>query len=103
MYAVIETGGKQYKVKEGDRLKVEKLDAQVGDKLEIDKVLMVADKELKIGKPYLEGASVLVNIKDQSKHKRIVIGKFRPKSGYRRTRGHRQPYSLIEVESIKLK
>lgn len=103
MYAVIETGGKQYRVEEGDLLKVEKLEAEAGDKLELDKVLAVGGDELKVGKPYLEGAKVLVNVKDQSKHKRIVVGKFRPKSGYRRTRGHRQAYTLIEVESIQLK
>lgn len=101
MYAVMKTGGKQYTVQVGDRLKVEKLKLAVGDSVEFDQVLLLAGDELKIGKPFLEGAKVRASVKEQGKAKKVLVGKFRPKSGYRRTRGHRQAYTLVEIEAIE--
>ncbi|WP_071705739.1 50S ribosomal protein L21 [Murdochiella vaginalis] len=100
MYAVLETGGKQFQVQVGDQIKVEKLAGEVGESIAIDKVLMLGGDALKVGKPYIEGASVKATVVAQGKDKKIVIGKFRPKSGYRRTRGHRQPYTLLKIEAI---
>lgn len=100
MYAVLETGGKQFQVQVGDQIKVEKLAGEVGESIAIDKVLMLGGDALKVGKPYIEGASVKATVVAQGKDKKIVIGKFRPKSGYRRTRGHRQPYTLLKIETI---
>lgn len=100
MYAVIETGGKQYKVEQGDVLKVEKLQAEAGDQVSFDKVLMIAGDDLQVGKPYLEGASVKASVKKQAKDKKVVIGKFRAKKGYRRRQGHRQPFTLIVIDEI---
>lgn len=100
MYAIIETGGKQYPVKEGDLLKVEKLDGEVDSTINIDKVLAIGGDSLKTGKPYLEGASVKATIKAQGKNPKIVVGKFKAKKGYHRKRGHRQPYTLIQIDQI---
>ncbi len=100
MYAVLETGGKQYQVQVGDQVKVEKLTSEVGATVELDKVLALGGETFKAGTPYVEGASVKAAVLEQGKGKKILIGKFRPKSGYRRTRGHRQPYTLLKIEAI---
>lgn len=101
MYAVIETGGKQYKVEKGDILRVEKLDAEVGDKIVIDKVFLVANGDnLKIGAPYVEGSKVEAVVKKHDKAKKIIVYKYRAKKNYRKKQGHRQPYTEIEIESI---
>lgn len=100
MYAVLETGGKQYQVQVGDQVKVEKLTSEVGATVELDKVLALGGETFKAGTPYVEGASVKAIVLEQGKGKKILIGKFRPKSGYRRTRGHRQPYTLLKIEAI---
>lgn len=100
MYAVLETGGKQYQVQVGDQVKVEKLTSEVGATVELDKVLALGGETFKAGTPYVEGASVKATVLEQGKGKKILIGKFRPKSGYRRTRGHRQPYTLLKIEAI---
>ncbi|MDD7592743.1 MAG: 50S ribosomal protein L21 [Peptoniphilaceae bacterium] len=102
MYAIVEMGGKQYQVQAGDRIKVEKLANEVGDQIAIDRVLAVGGDELKVGAPYVEGATVKAAVKEQGKEKKVTVGKFRPKSGYRRTRGHRQPYTLLEIEGIEI-
>ena len=96
MYAVLETGGKQYQVQVGDQVKVEKLTSEVGATV----VLALGGETFKAGTPYVEGASVKATVLEQGKGKKILIGKFRPKSGYRRTRGHRQPYTLLKIEAI---
>lgn len=100
MYAVLETGGKQYQVQVGDQVKVEKLTSEVGATVELDKVLALGGETFKAGTPYVEGTSVKATVLEQGKGKKILIGKFRPKSGYRRTRGHRQPYTLLKIEAI---
>lgn len=100
MYAVIETGGKQYKVQEGDKLRVEKLDAQVGDTVTFDKVLFVGGDDVKVGRPYVEGAKVEAKVLEQNKAKKVVVFKFKAKKNYRNKRGHRQPYTFIEIGTI---
>ena len=101
MYAVIATGGKQYRVIEGQTLKVEKLIADVGASLDIDKVLMVADGEdVKIGKPYIDGGKVTVTVKSHGRGEKIRIVKFRRRKHSRKTQGHRQSYTELEITGI---
>lgn len=100
MFAIIKTGGKQYKVSEGDVIKVEKIEAQSGDKIEFDQVLMVAGDDVKVGSPVVEGAKVSAEVLDQKKDKKIVIYKFKAKKNYRKKKGHRQPYTLVKIEKI---
>ncbi|MCF8011346.1 MAG: 50S ribosomal protein L21 [Clostridiales bacterium] len=101
MYALIETGGKQYRVNEGDNLFIEKLDAEPGDTFEVDKVLAVEkDGEFKVGTPVVEGASVRFKVKRHGKGKKIIVFKYKPKKMYRRKQGHRQPFTEVEVEKI---
>ena len=102
MYAVIQTGGKQYKVSPGDEIKVEKIDAQPGDLITIDKVLMVSDEgKLNIGRPYLEDVVVKARILKHGKSKKIIVFKFKRRKNYKRKKGHRQLYSLIKIEEIE--
>lgn len=101
MYAVIQTGGKQYRVAEGQYLKVEKLDIEEGGSLDIDKVLMVANgDDVKIGAPYIVGGKVTVKIKSHGRGDKIRIIKFRRRKHSRKTQGHRQHYTEIEITSI---
>ncbi|MCA5586622.1 50S ribosomal protein L21 [Finegoldia magna] len=100
MFAIIKTGGKQYKVSEGDVIKVEKIEAEAGDKIEFDQVLMVAGDDVKVGSPVVEGAKVKAEVLDQKKDKKIVIFKFKAKKNYRKKKGHRQPYTLVKIEKI---
>lgn len=97
MKAVFETGGKQYYVSEGDVLYVEKLDAEAGKEVEFDHVLMVDGK---IGTPYVKGAKVVCNVDKHGKQKKIVVFKYNPKKKYRKTQGHRQPYTKLTVTKI---
>ena len=99
--AVILTGGKQYRVSEGDVIFVEKLDAEVGASFTFDKVLAVVDGEnCAFGKPFVDGATVTANLVKTGKSKKVRVYKMKPKKGYRRTQGHRQPYSKVQIESI---
>jgi ribosomal protein L21 len=100
MYAIVKTGGKQYKVSEGDVLFVEKLEANEGDVVTLDEVLAVNDGELKLGTPVVEGASVQAKVVEQGKAKKIIVYKYKPKKDYRRKNGHRQLYTKIVVEKI---
>ena len=101
MYAVIETGGKQYRVKQGQYLKVEKLEADEGSSVDLDKVLLVADgDDLKVGAPYLDGGKVTATIKSHGRGKKIRIVKFRRRKHSRTTQGHRQSYTEIEITGI---
>ena len=100
MKAVIETGGKQYYVEEGTELYVEKLDAEVGSKVEFDKVLMVDGA---FGNPYLSIAKVTGEVVKHGKDKKIVVFKYVPKNKYRKKQGHRQPYTKVVIKSIKVK
>lgn len=102
MYAIIETGGKQFKVAEGDVLKVELLHAEAGETVEINKVLMVnKDGQLTVGAPYVEGAKVTLKVEENGKGKKIVVFKFKAKKNYRKKKGHRQPYTKVTVEKIE--
>jgi len=100
-HAVIETGGKQYRVKEGDVIFVEKLPAETDEEVTFDNVLAVFDEEgSKIGAPYVQGASVGASVVKIGKSKKIIVYKMRPKKGYRRKQGHRQPYTKVQIDSI---
>ena len=100
-HAIIVTGGKQYRVAEGDVIFIEKLDEEVGSNFKFDKVLAVVDgEEAVFGKPYVEGATVSANLVKTGKAKKVRVYKMKPKKGYRRTQGHRQPYSKVQIESI---
>lgn len=102
MYAIIETGGKQYRVQEGDTLNLEKLPAEAGENVEIDKVLAVVNgEEVKIGTPLVQGAKVILKVLRNGKDKKIIIFKFKAKKNYRRKQGHRQPFSRVLVEKIE--
>lgn len=102
MYAIIETCGKQYKVCEGDVIFFEKLEGEVDKKIIFDKVCLISDeKETKIGNPYVDGYKVEGKIISHGKDKKIIVFKMKPKKNYRRTQGHRQPYTKIEILSIK--
>lgn len=96
--AVIETGGKQYFVEEGTVLYIEKLDANVGEKVVFDKVLMANGQT---GRPYVNGAKVTAEIMKHGKQKKIIIFKYNPKKKYRKKQGHRQPYTKVEIKKIE--
>ena len=99
--AIILTGGKQYRVAEGDVIFVEKLEGEAGSSFSFDKVLAVVDGEqATFGKPYVEGATVSANLVKTGKSKKIRVYKMKPKKGYRRTQGHRQPYTKVQIETI---
>ncbi|QVL46037.1 MAG: 50S ribosomal protein L21 [Methylophilaceae bacterium] len=101
MYAVIKTGGKQYKVAAGDYLKVEKLDGDVGSKVVIDKILMVADGDnVTIGSPLVAGAKVNATVLSHGKGDKVMIFKFHRRKHYRKTQGHRQSYTEIQIDDI---
>ena len=100
-HAIFETGGKQYRAKEGDILFIEKLDAEAEDKIKFDKVLAVLDeKSPKIGSPYVKGAAVEASVVKTGKSKKIIVFKMRRRKGYRRKQGHRQPYTKIQIDKI---
>ena len=102
MYAIIKTGGKQYKVSEGDTIYVEKLEAAVDDAVTFDQVLtVVTDGGVKVGKPLVDGAKVTGKVLQQGKEKKILVFKYKAKSNYRRRQGHRQPYTKVSIEKIE--
>ena len=100
MYAIIVTGGKQYKVEQGDEILVEKLDAEVGDTVNFD-VLMMADGEtVTVGKPYVEGVAAKAVVVEHGKGRKVIVFKYKPKKNIRKKQGHRQPYTKVKVLSI---
>lgn len=102
MYAVIETGGKQYTVEAGQFLNVEKLNAEVGESVEFDKVLLVSNNgEVTVGNPTIEGAKVQGVVEEQGRGKKIIVFKFKAKKNYKRKKGHRQPFTRVKIESIE--
>ncbi len=102
MYAVIKTGGKQYRVAEGDTIMVEKLAGEAGAEVVFDQVLMVVnDADVKVGKPVVEGAKVTGKVEAQGKEKKILVFKYKAKSNYRRRQGHRQPFTKVVIEKIE--
>ncbi len=101
MYAIVRTGGKQYQVSNGDRLRVEKLEGAVGDTVELTDVLMVADGEdIQIGRPVVENAKVIAKIAEQGKAKKVIIFKKKRRKGYRLRKGHRQMYTALQIQEI---
>jgi large subunit ribosomal protein L21 len=101
MYAVVAAGGKQYKVSEGDILRVEKIAGDVGESVALDRVLMVADgQDVTIGMPVIENAVVNASIVEQGRAKKILVFKYKRRKRYRRTQGHRQSYTAIKIENI---
>lgn len=100
MYAVIETGGKQYRVQEGDIITIEKIKAEVGETVAFDKVLVLSDgNDVKVGTPYLD-AAVTGSVVEHGKGQKVIIFKYKAKKDYRKKQGHRQPYTLVEITSI---
>ena len=101
MYAVMDSGNRQYKVAEGDLLRVERLSAEEGQTLKVDRVLMLVDgSDIKVGRPYLEGASVDLKVVSHGRADKVLVVKMKRRKNYRRTQGHRQQYSELLVESI---
>lgn len=102
MYAIIESCGKQYKVAEGDVVFFEKLDSEEGKKVSFDKVVLLSDgKKVEVGAPYVKDVKVEGKVVENGKAKKIIIYKYKAKKNYRRTQGHRQPYTKVEITSIK--
>ena len=103
MHAIIETGGKQYKVAEGDTLFSEKLPVEAGEAVTFDKVLAVIDGEnVTVGTPVVEGAKVDASVVKNGKGKKVIVFKYKPKKGYRRKQGHRQPYTKVTIGKISV-
>lgn len=100
MYAIIETGGKQVRVEVGQKIFVEKLEAEVGSTFTFDKVLLVANAKVSIGTPYVKGATVTAKVEKQGKSKKIRVFKYKNKANERKTIGHRQPYTCLVIEAI---
>ena len=98
MFAIIETGGKQYRVQENDFVFVEKLEANVGDAVVFDKVLMVNEK---VGNPYVNGAKVNAKVEAQGRAKKIIVFKYKSKKNYHKKQGHRQPFTKVQITSIE--
>ncbi|MBA4541383.1 MULTISPECIES: 50S ribosomal protein L21 [Thermoactinomyces] len=102
MYAIIQTGGKQYRVEKDSVLFIEKLNAQEGDTVTFDQVLLVnKDDETKVGAPVVEGAKVIGKVVKHGKGKKITVFKYKPKKNYKRKKGHRQPFTKVVIESIE--
>ena len=102
MYAVIQTGGKQYRVAQGEEIKVEKLPGEVGDPVTFEHVLLTSDDEnVQVGQPYVEDSRVVGRISRHGKNKKIVVFKYKRRKGYRRKLGHRQDFTLVAIESIE--
>lgn len=103
MYAIIKTGGKQYRVSEGDVISVEKLNVASGEKIVFNEILIVEnDGEIQIGAPVVTGATVEGTVVQQGKEKKIVVFKYKPKKDYRKKQGHRQPFTRVKIEKISL-
>ncbi|RCW66412.1 50S ribosomal protein L21 [Saliterribacillus persicus] len=100
MYAIIETGGKQVKVEEGQVIYVEKLAGEVGDSVTFDKVLVVGGDDTKVGVPFVDGATVTAKVEKQGRAKKVTVFKYKPKKNYARKQGHRQPYTKLVIDKI---
>lgn len=101
MYAVMESGGKQYRVEKDDIVFLEKLEAKEGDSVSFDKVLLISNEEgIEIGKPYIENAKVEAKVLENGKAKKIIVYKYKAKKNYRKKQGHRQPFTKVQINSI---
>ena len=103
MLTIIRTGGKQYLVSPGQKIKIEKIDAKEGEEITFDEVLLLEkDKELKIGTPLVEGAKVIGKVLKQDKAKKVIVFKYKPKTRYKVKKGHRQPFTEVEIKEIQI-
>lgn len=102
MYAIIETGGKQVKVTEGQEVYIEKLDVTAGDTVTFDRVLFVGGDETKVGSPLLDGATVTAKVEKQGRAKKLTVFTYKAKKNYHRKQGHRQPYTKVTIDKISL-
>ncbi len=100
MYAIIATGGKQYKVSEGDIITIEKLGVDAGEKVTFDQVLAIGGDSLKVGTPTVDGASVEASVLKEGRAKKVIVYKYKPKKGYHKKNGHRQPFTQVKIEKI---
>ncbi len=100
MYAIIATGGKQYKVSEGDIIKVEKLGVEAGETIKFDQVLLVSDSEVKVGDPVIAGATVEADVIGEGKAKKVIVYRYKRKSGYHKKNGHRQQFTAVKITKI---
>ncbi len=101
MYAILETGGKQYRVSEGDVITIEKIPGEAGDAVEFDKVLLLSNAgDVKVGSPYIDGAKISGEIVETGKGKKVIVFKFKSKKDYRKKQGHRQPFTSVEITSL---
>lgn len=104
MYAIVQSGASQYKVAVGDTVRIERIGSKVGEKIELREVLLIKDEDkILLGKPFLSGARVIAEVKEQGRGKKIVIGKFKRRKGYRRKAGHRQDYTKLLIKEIIVK
>jgi|SRR5690625_3949793 large subunit ribosomal protein L21 len=101
MYAIIETGGKQVKVEEGQEIFVEKVNADAEETVTFDKVLFVGGDDVKVGAPYVDGATVTAKVEKQGRQKKITVFKYKPKKNYKRKQGHRQPFTKLIIDKIQ--
>ena len=101
MYAIVVTGGKQYKVSQDDIIRVEKLDANVGDKIKLDVMMLVDDAKVVNGNPLIDNSEVVAEVVEQGKEDKIVVFKYKAKKNYRRKQGHRQPFTALKIVSVK--
>ncbi|MFH1282534.1 MAG: 50S ribosomal protein L21 [bacterium] len=103
MYAIVKTGGKEYNVSKGSIIEVEKLNGKIGEEVILDKVLLTADNDnVNVGKPYVDGAQVIAEIRSQKKGKKIIVFKRKPKKGYKKKQGHRQLLTELKIKDIKI-
>ncbi len=103
MYAVVTTGGKQYKVEKGETLKIEKIPGEIGSQIDFDQILMVSDGDrVEIGQPLVENAVVHGHIVEQGKHKKILVFKYKRRKRYRRKQGHRQQFTAVRIDDISV-
>ena len=100
MYAIIATGGKQYKVSEGDIITIEKLGANAGEEVVFDQVLAVSDDKLVVGQPTVAGATVTADVIEEGRAKKVIVYKYKRKSGYHKRNGHRQSYTKVQIKAI---
>ena len=100
MYAIIKTGGKQIQVETGEEIYIEKINVEVGETVTFNDVVMVGADEVKVGNPLVEGASVVGEVKSHGRGKKIIVFKYKPKKGYKRKQGHRQPYTKVLIKEI---
>ena len=100
MYAIIATGGKQYKVSEGDIITIEKLGVEAGEKVTFDQVLAVSDNGLKVGNPTVNGASVEATVEREGRGHKVIVYKYKRKTGYHKKNGHRQSFTMVKIDKI---